>query len=581
MLWASLYITICSAKNRIRTRLRRLREPKYLVGAIVGVAYVYLTIFGRTWMGSRTTPRRAARTPPPVVSAAAFGAAGPVFVGLAMMVLMVVAWLFPSESGLLEFTEAEVQFLFPAPVSRRQLLVHRLMRSQISLLFAAVVPALVFPSASGASRLKVAASIWVIFVTMKVHFTGITLARASLGLRSADARRRQWAAPALMLAAVAIVGGALARSFLSQPPSGLSDAYDRLAEVTASGLPHIILWPFVALVRPVFVPWAPSPGPYLLALAGALAVLAANVVWVLGSDAAFQEAAAQAEARRAAKQLRTMPAPRARTTTWTLALSGRPETLFLWKNVMQMLRETNIATFFRYGAPFLAMVVAMSASFLRHSEGVAALLGIVALGGALAAVVMGPQLARTDLRQDLLHLELLKTWPIRASAVIRGEMLWPVTMLTLVAWAAIGVAMTFWTPAFSPATAAWRVSAALAAALLAPGLVAAQYTIHNAAAVMFPAWVPLGTSRPRGIDAMGQRLIMFAGVLIGLALMMVPGVIAGGILWLVLYGIAGPVVLVPAAALCTAIVMVEVLTATEALGPVFERLDLTGIERSE
>ena len=28
---------------------------------------------------------------------------------------------------------------------------------------------------------------------------------------------------------------------------------------------------------------------------------------------------------------------------------------------------------------------------------------------------------------------------------------------------------------------------------------------------MFPAWVPLGKERPRGLDAMGQRLIMLGG----------------------------------------------------------------------
>ena len=38
MIGASLYIIGCSAKNRVRMRLRRLREPRYLIGAIVGAA---------------------------------------------------------------------------------------------------------------------------------------------------------------------------------------------------------------------------------------------------------------------------------------------------------------------------------------------------------------------------------------------------------------------------------------------------------------------------------------------------------------------------------------------------------------
>ena len=578
MLAASLYITSCSVKNRIRVRLRRLREPKYFIGAIVGAAYFYFTIFARLWGRRVSTSGRARRTPPPNVPLEALRASGPAFVGVALLAMMVAAWTFPGGSSLLEFTEAEVQFLFSAPVSRRALLLHRLLRSQISMLFASIVPALMFPSASPGSRAKVALGMWIILVTGKVHFTGITLARTSLTLQGADARRRQWGALALMLGATGIVGVTIARAFLGRPPTGFGDVLDRFGLVATTGLSHVILWPFMALAWPLFAPW---PGPYLKALAIAAGILALNVAWVFQSDAAFQEAAAQADAKRAAKALRKMPAPRHRATIWTLPLTGRPETLFVWKNVVQMLREANITALLRYGAPFLGLTMAMAATFLRHNQGLAALLGTLASGAAAMTILLGPQLARTDLRQDLLHLELLKTWPIRGSAVIRGEMLWPAALLTTIGWIAIGVATLFWTAAFPPATLPWRVSGAVAAALIAPGLISAQFLIHNAAAVVFPAWVPLGTSRPRGIDAMGQRLIMFAAVLIGLVLLMAPGAIAGGVIGFAFWRLTGPVVLIPAAAVCTAVVLIEVLAVTEALGPVYERLDVSGVERAE
>src|SRR5438874_5920715 len=119
--------------------------------------------------------------------------------------------------------------------------------------------------------------------------------------------------------------------------------------------------------------------------------------------------------------------------------------------------------------------------------------------------------------------------------------------------------MILWSPGFAPSTLAWRISIAIAAAMIAPAFVFAQFAIHNAAAVIFPAWVPLGTSRPKGVDAMGQRLIMFAGVLLGLVVLMAPGVIAGGILWFAFERLIGPYVLIPAAAVCTTIVLIEVL----------------------
>jgi hypothetical protein len=49
-----LYLTACSIKNSLRRRAKRLREPRYLVGLIVGLAYLYLMLFRRgarsSWM---------------------------------------------------------------------------------------------------------------------------------------------------------------------------------------------------------------------------------------------------------------------------------------------------------------------------------------------------------------------------------------------------------------------------------------------------------------------------------------------------------------------------------------------------
>jgi hypothetical protein len=63
--------------------------------------------------------------------------------------------------------------------------------------------------------------------------------------------------------------------------------------------------------------------------------------------------------------------------------------------------------------------------------------------------------------------------------------------------------------------------------------------------------------------------------------MVAPGVIAGGILSFAFRRWVGWWILIPAAAICTSIVGVEVLMATEALGPAYERLDLTSVERGD
>src|SRR6476646_10631463 len=118
MLAASLYIAWCSAKNRAMVRLRRLREPRYLIGAIAGIAYFY-SVFARSF-------------------GPAFQVAGTSIAGLFVMCFALLPWVLPSRSKLLQFSQSEREFLFTAPVSRRQLLVHRIVRSQVGSIIASV-----------------------------------------------------------------------------------------------------------------------------------------------------------------------------------------------------------------------------------------------------------------------------------------------------------------------------------------------------------------------------------------------------------------------------------------------------------
>jgi hypothetical protein len=185
------------------------------------------------------------------------------------------------------------------------------------------------------------------------------------------------------------------------------------------------------------------------------------------------------------------------------------------------------------------------------------------------------------MRQDLSHLELLKTWPVKASAVVRGELVWPGALLTGATWLCLAFALFLSTAIFTHTTFLMRTSAALAAAILAPALIIAQLTIHNAVALVFPAWIPLGNQRARGLDAMGQRIILLGGTWALLILMTIPGAIAGGLVWFAFRPFIGEAVFVPAALVCTAIMGLEVMIASEALGPAYDRLDLTTIERTE
>jgi hypothetical protein len=196
-------------------------------------------------------------------------------------------------------------------------------------------------------------------------------------------------------------------------------------------------------------------------------------------------------------------------------------------------------------------------------------------------VLLAPQGMRIDLRQDLQHLDLIKTWPLRAADVVRGEMLWPGLLITAISWTLIALATILSGVLFPRTGAGLRASLGTAAALLAPSLAYAQLVIHNGMALLFPAWVALGAQRARGLDAMGQRIITLAASWLALIVLALPGAVAGTIVWFASRLFLGSAALIPAAAVTSALLLLEVLVITEMLGPAYERLDLTAIERPQ
>ncbi|HEY1913683.1 MAG TPA: hypothetical protein VGG73_22335 [Vicinamibacterales bacterium] len=575
MLGASLYIIVCSARNRVRMRLRRLREPRYLVGGLVGAAYIYFSFFARYRVGRRSAGAgrgRQAQIP------ASLRAAGPALVGILFMVLAAFSWIMPFDSGLLDFSDAEVQFLFPAPVPRRQLLLHRLLRSQIGMLFgAAVVGFGAGFTLSGWTRLRVAVAAWLMSLALKLYFTGVTLARTRLAARDTRSRGVAWTPLAILTTALTVVFAAMWREYQAAPHLRGLDVMILAGRASMSGVAGIVLWPFAALTAPMFAPW---PLPYLAALGGAMLVTAALGAWVIASDGVFQEATAEVAARRGQQSATAGTARyKVRSTGWALASLGRPELALAWKGAMQTTRTVDKRSIARVVALFFAIAIA-SAS-LGRSAAPAAILGAFSLMATVFMIVLGPQVLRSDMREDLAHLAMLRTWPIKASAVVRGELLWPGALITVSAWTTLAVAAYLSGITLGDISIGLRLSGAAAVAFIAPSLVFAQLTILNAIALLFPAWVPLGSQRARGLDAMGQRLIMMGGTWLLMVVALLPGAIVGGIIWFALQQFIGHAALIPAAVVCTAIVGIEVLLATEALGPVYERLDVMAVEKAE
>ena len=180
------------------------------------------------------------------------------------------------------------------------------------------------------------------------------------------------------------------------------------------------------------------------------------------------------------------------------------------------------------------MGLTIAAMAVGRNSSVVAIAGAFAAGGAVLWILLAPQAVRLDLRADLEHLELLKTWPVPSEAVVRGELLWPVALITTVAWTMAAFAIALSGISFPQFHLGTRLAVGAAALIVMPTLALAQLTIHNAAALFFPAWVPLGTQRSRGLDAMGQRLITLGGTWLALIVMTIPAALAAAVLWFVM-----------------------------------------------
>jgi hypothetical protein len=209
--------------------------------------------------------------------------------------------------------------------------------------------------------------------------------------------------------------------------------------------------------------------------------------------------------------------------------------------------------------------------------------GVIAMLAAFFAaytLMLGPQLARQDLRSDLAHSDILKTYPLAGWQLLLGELLTPTAILTGLLWLAL-IAAVF---ALAPLAAkvAWltpgvRLTAGICAALVVPPLCTLQLLVPNGAALLFPGWFQATRQRGGGgIDVMGQRVIFGLGQLLAMVFALLPAVVlAAGLIFVTQWLIGLPAAVVFATLAVLAILIGEVWCGLWWLGQRFEKFDLS------
>lgn len=575
MIGAFLYLTACSMRNRLRVRFRRLKQPRYLIATVIGGLYFYMIFFQRRMSSGRVSPANL----PSGLSRLVGGLELAIAAGL--FVIVAVAWLWPrSGRAVLGFSQAEVNTLFTAPVSRRQLITYRIARTQIGSLLSSAIMTLIFRPGSLAGGWTFFAGYWLVTSVISVHLMGVSLSRASVAEHGRSGLAREWLPMALILAAVVGLAASIAVNWTAiagaETPGAWAEVMQRVGTTGAAGL---VLWPFRALVH---LPLSGTPLAFLRTLPIALVLLALNAIWVLRSDASFEEASAEAAEKvaRVKRGERTAPTKaRVRTPPFTLALTGPIESAILWKNLILMGRYASLKTLWRL-IPLVVVLVVMGIGLARDSRGADqsrwALFGMSQVF-VVMLVLFGPTGVRSDLRSDMNNIGMLKAWPVSGASLLRGEVLAPTAVLTVVVWMVIifgaSIAPAQWTMLSRPS----YIGAALC---LAPGLILVQVVAQNGLAVLFPAWVPAAVPRAAGIEDMGQRMLTMLGMMLTLILSLIPPAIVAGLAALGIYAVTRVIpIVIPAFVILVGLV-VECAVATELLGAVLDRTDIGDVDAS-
>lgn len=553
MTGAALYLLGCTLRNRLRLLARQLRNPRYLVAVLLGVGYLVLVLLGQRHGAGPGAP-------PAYFS----------LLGLAVLLILVGKWwLLGADATALAFSRPEIQFLFPAPVSRRALIGYKLARTQLLILFNVLLWTVLFRRAgTGTGVLAHAVGLWLAFTIITLHRLGVALSRESLLQHGRSGWRRSWPPVVVLLAYVAAV----------------LLAVQRVTPLEPGPLPWVAALLVTAPLRQLLVPFALAVAPlgaetleaFLRSLPPALLLLGLHLVWVLRADRRFEEAAIAASLRRAELLARwrrdgSIRPPMQRRRGFRLGAAGSAVTAIVWKNLTRLLRTLNPYLIPGLGLVLVAAVV--GGVLVPGAEEVTRMAGVISLSWAAVLTLLGPQWVRVDLRGDLEHRQQLRTWPLSGFRLMAGMVagstlvVWGgVTALGLVGLLALGLLGDL------GASPMLVVTLALTGMLLLGGITTIAVTIQNGAALLFPAWV--GTElRPGGVEQVGQHLLTAGVSLLLLAVFLLgPGLLGGGVGYL-LADTVGAWALVPAGLLATTGLALEAFLLLDWLGDRFDESD--------
>ena len=564
------FLYLHSTRNRVRAQLKRVRSPRYLAAVVAGVAYIWLVMF-------RNTPLDGG----PLASVVRTDLILPVLAAF-LMVSAARWWIFGADRGTLAFAAAEVQFLFPAPVSRRALINAKLVRTQLVILLNTIIFAVLLRGGGGSAQgWRRGLALWIGFSVLALHRLGAAIVRANALEHSRPGQRRSLV-PILVFGALmsAVVWGLVSRLSVLRAASaqGLKSVGLAIIDALQQPIPSAALWPVRAVLAPVFATDARS---WLSSIPIAVGFLLVHYLWVVRLDASFEEAALEATQHRAERLLRFRSSQGGKTRSRKGKLArvprlptfGPPAIAVAWKNIVAAMRggawRTQLISF-TIGLVVMAVVIRSA------SEDAADLFLGITVGWGAMLVFVGPLWMRFDLRLDLPRLSILKTWPLPGRQIVAAEIAAVTLLHSITIWSlmTVPIVLVVMDPSLL-ANSGEVVPMLLTVAIGIPILNALMFTVQNGTALLFPAWVKLGTEA-RGFETMGQNLLTMGATTLVAAVALVFPVGLGALV--MFFGRALSEWALPLATFLGGILLLlELWPLVIWLGDVFDRTDVNDV----
>jgi ABC-2 type transport system permease protein len=574
-------VALLSFKNRLLQRLRKLREPRYLIGAIAGLAYFWFFFFRRAHSSNPALAK---------IRDLSFNTVAVDFVSVVVLLMMIAAWALPSDSGGLDFSEAEIGFLFPAPLLRRDLLLYKILRAQPQALFSAVMLTII------GTRQGYFIGTWVAFSVMSVYFTMVSQGRARLRLFHIGFLPR--------LGAVALIIGGLYSLVLRQAHTmarvPIPADYKQMVKTGASSRLAIEAFfqkPSIAAILfvPRFFASAALPGSLTTLAISILVVAALGVAFfyiAAALNVSFEEASISTSQRRAARMDRqrgqrvgSVVMFRRAPALFKLGETGPVEVAIIWKNLIALMRNsiTWVVILVLITAAMLGL--ALWSAHSTHEQGVYLAFGAMLLFMAGFFPLVGPNVFANDLRLDMPRLEVLKSYPITGERLVAAEIAAPLAVISILEMmfaSSASLLMAFGGHALGEHPNRWLLMVGtpqfiVTVLLLTLPVCAIQLLIRNAVPVLFPGWAVRSKDEPRGFVMTGQRLVTLAGNIVVLVVALIPAAIVfAPSLWLAYKFFSGNAAFVAVATMpAVAVLAAEFWFGVKALGAQFETLDVS------